>query len=285
MRLLRLHRNQQPLSKLGDVIFVSIDFEVSESERVASGGDKVYKPHIKELGIATLDSRHIFTPQDRPSQRKPGIVTRQYSTGNASKDLEVCDVTNFQKCIFAETIRIQQKSIIPTVKRCLQVQDTTPDGITDGTLRSIVLVGHTIKSALKILERRGLDIISLHIIAIIDTHSLSHQILHESPRPSHYTLSGVLARLGCPHNSQDMHNAGNDATYTLYAMLLLAVKWSEQQGLTTQESKNRDLIRSFVHREINEAPRWGSARRALGAHATAEGYLGIPSDTSLIFAA
>ena len=170
MRLLRLHGNQRPSSHLPDIIFVSIDLEVSGSERHASRQDTAYKPHVKELRITTLDSRPLFAPQRRPSEKTPGIVTLQYSTVNSSKDFEACDVTNFQERICTQTIRTHRKSVVPILKRCLRAQETAPDGTTLDTLRPIVLVGHSVKTDLKILESQGLNVASLPVIAIMDMH-------------------------------------------------------------------------------------------------------------------
>lgn len=73
-----------------------------------------------------------------------------------------------------------------------------------------------------------------------------------------------MTRLGCRHQKHELHNAGNDATFTLYVTLLLEVKWSEEQEKATQEVKNREFIQVFVYCEINEVPRWKPTWRAFG---------------------
>lgn len=90
---------------------------------------------------------------------------------------EDCDVTDFRECVFAETIRIQQDDLVSTINRCLRVQGTTSGATTSDNLRSIVLVGHSIKMDINILQRLGVDIAaSCPIVAVIDTHSFSRHV-------------------------------------------------------------------------------------------------------------
>lgn len=273
MRLLRLVEDQQQPSSLPlDVIFVSLDLEVSWGEKGAMWNNTAHPLHVKELGIATLDTRCIFARKTGASQQTRAIETRQYSTSHASKDFEDCDITDFQECLFVETMRIEQDDTVPIINRSLRVQDTTSSKTTPGNLRPIVLVGHSIKSSINTLKRLGLDIAaSPPVVAVLDTHALSHYTLAANAQPGWFTLSGVLTRLGCPHQRHELRNAGNEATYTLYAMLLLALRWSQQRRVATaREARNRELVRVFVNREI-EAPRWEPVREALGAHAAVPG--------------
>ena len=252
MRLLRLHENQRrPAGQLSGVLFVSINLEVSGDERHASRWEEDYEPHIEELGIATLDCKDIFTPQAHADKRTRRITTLQYSTRNSPRDYKV---PKPRECIFAETNRTQQKSVIRALRRSLRVRDTS-ERPAPGGFRPVVIVGHAISADLRILEGLGLDINSLPVIAIMDTHALSHQVFSENPRPSHYTLSGALTRLGCPHDYRELHNAGNGATYALYAILLLAFRWSQERGATGRVAENRERIRAFVQSEVSEAHR------------------------------
>lgn len=252
IRLLRLHENQRrPASMFPGVLFVSINLKVSEDDRHASRWDEDYEPRIEELGVATFDSRDIFRPQDRSDKRTRRITTLQYSTRDSPSDYKV---TKSRECIFAETNRTQQGSIIRALRRSLLVRDTS-ERPAPGGYRPVVIVGHSITADIRILERLGLGINSLPVITIMDTHELSHQIFAENPRPSHYTLSGALTRLGCPHDYRELHNSGNGATSALYAMLLLAIRWSDERGASGRVEENRERIRAFVQWEVSEAHR------------------------------
>ncbi|KAI0125752.1 hypothetical protein BJ170DRAFT_446019 [Xylariales sp. AK1849] len=89
IRLLRL--SEEDIHSPPDVIFVSIDLEVSRQERAAILKDENHIPHVKELGIACLDTRLIFPLENSPGLTSDAdtrfISTNQFSTSNASKTL------------------------------------------------------------------------------------------------------------------------------------------------------------------------------------------------------
>lgn len=172
MRLLRLNEQHQDSSPASDPVFVSIDLEVSRRERTAFLRQGSV-PHIKELGIAILDTRRLFAQEGRPTSVTRGIETHQFSTSRASSDFEDCDVTDFVECVFAETFRISQDQVAPTVNRYLRQQVDALD-VNSGRLGSIVLVGHSLKTDLAILQAKGVDTSNM---AVLDTHLLSHQVI------------------------------------------------------------------------------------------------------------
>lgn len=210
MRLLRRRESERQLSSLPlDVIFLSIDLELSSSERTAILQDWAFIPLAKELGIASLDTRRISSlglrHPSRPVASKHNI---EYSTTHASRDFEDCDVTNFQECIFSETKLIRPAEMVASLSRYLQVLDTTCDN-TSKVLRSIVLVGHSIIHYINILRRLGSDIPGpFPIVTVLDTNLLSGHVSTADSQPGRFTLSGVLNWLGCPHKQHDLHNAG-----------------------------------------------------------------------------
>lgn len=116
------------------------------------------------------------------------------------------------------------------------------------------------------------------ILAVLDTHRLSKSILGpDSPlvagqRPALKThkLSDILTELGVPFSPLDLHNAGNDATYTLYGLILLAIRHAEaamaENGSTQDLQEQVERLSALVKAE-HEAARWKPVRRALGAHA------------------
>lgn len=120
------------------------------------------------------------------------------------------------------------------------------------------------------------------ILAVLDTHRLSKSILGpnstlamagQRPALETHKLSDILTELGVPFSPTDLHNAGNDATYTLYALILLAIRHAEagmaEDGLTQNLRGQVEHLRALVRAEL-EAPRWKPVRRALGAHARHE---------------
>ena len=254
-RVLRLSDEHLPFTQ--DVIFVSIDLEVSRHERSAALYDKSYIPHVKELGIACLDTRHVFAVKN-PSCEDPrlegsssgdasglnctrethSITTHQFSMSHSSKDFEDCDITNFKECVFAETFHVA------TIIRYLRIHDSTHLN----TFGKIVITGHSVKQDWNIIQRLGIDINRVApIIAVIDTHSLSRCIISDAPG---FSLSNILTHLQCPYKPYELHNAGNDATYTLYVMVLLAVKWATGRDLAQRELTNMGRLQEFIETDF-----------------------------------
>lgn len=249
------HNNGEVLPPL-DVVFVSLDLEVSRSERNKSRNNKAYRPFVRELGIASLDTRDIFTDEKIPSElgSQPLIRTRQWSTFNASKDFEKCDVTDFRECVFAETFQLGQDQVAPSFASCVQIKDSRPAKPHD--LRNIILVGHSVKGDIDIIERLGLDIqATAPITAVIDTHLLSRAILGSSARG--FSLSAVLNELKCPFNPWELHDAGTYATYTLYVMIMLAIRRTETLNIPSSISANAQHLRAVARAEMSEGhSRW-----------------------------
>lgn len=86
--------------------------------------------------------------------------------------------------------------------------------------RQLVLVGHDTKQDIQYLKQIGYDPNNLsNLIEVMDTVQMYRALMRESdPR----SLGYVLADLGI--TGWYLHNAGNDAVYTLQAMLGIAVK-------------------------------------------------------------
>jgi hypothetical protein len=114
LHLLRLVDRQQYLNSSPVPIFVSLDLEVLRNDRSAFFRDGSV-PYIKELGIAILDTRRIFTPEAWPPLGMRQIDSHQFSMYHASSDFQDCDFTDFRECVFAETFLISQDQVVSTL--------------------------------------------------------------------------------------------------------------------------------------------------------------------------
>lgn len=82
--------------------------------------------------------------------------------------------------------------------------------------RKVLLVGHDIRHEIRILRQLKFDFSNFDITGSLDTFRIAQQVLpYFSP-----SLGELLTELQCPRNW--LHNGGNDAHYTLRALLLLA---------------------------------------------------------------
>lgn len=260
-------RDMKDSDPILDVVFVSIDLEVSRSERGKPG-----TPLVKELGIATLDTRHLKSLVSSFTVTK-SISTQQFSTSHASRDFLDCDVTDFKECVFAETFFTEQRDLPTIISKCLCIQDESSPGFR--AFRNIVIVGHSIKSDLKILQRLGIDVYGIApVVAILDTYRMIRNLfktdsvfLSSTAPMTSFTLGALLTELKCPYERSDLHNAGNDATFTLHAMLMLAIKSAESREIGFIERKNLELLKALAHVELHECPRWKPTRIPIGFYA------------------
>jgi hypothetical protein len=248
-----------------DPVFVSIDLEVSRQEKGKPGA-----PLVKEFGVATLDTRYLKSLIS-PFPITKSISTQQFSTSHASQDFLDCDFTDFKECVFTETLFISQADLPATIAKCFCIKDdSSPNSC---ALRNIVIVGHSPKGDLKILQRLGVNVYEIApILAILDTHLMArnlfkaNSIFQKDTTPS-FNLGALLVELKCPYENSDLHNAGNDATFTLHAMLMLTIRSSKNREMSLIEKENLERLQALVQIELYECQRWKPTRAALGFYA------------------
>jgi len=85
--------------------------------------------------------------------------------------------------------------------------------------RKVVLVGHDTMTDVKYMRDLGYNVLNLPPHEIVDTAELYRYLRRE---PSNRSLGSVLADLGIA--GWYLHNAGNDAVYTLQSMLAISVR-------------------------------------------------------------
>lgn len=91
--------------------------------------------------------------------------------------------------------------------------------------RNIVLVGHNIEADIKYLGMLGVHLRDIHNLREqVDTSYMYRAFRREVQSRS---LGIILADLDVA--GWDLHNAGNDATYTLQAMVSIAVRAKQQK--------------------------------------------------------
>lgn len=204
-------------------IFISFDLAVACDRERLNHLDE--KPVIRQMGFARLDIRNFCSPYflENPnhfiSLRCVQVTGVSLSRKSKTK--------NKRKAVFATPKNIRQYRVAAEVTQNLQIRDNRCGS---GSLRNIVLIGQSIKRDLKILEYLGIDVFNIApIVAVIDTCFLARFTLPPfdpiTPlKPGQdFTLFGVLSQLGCNPDPYEFHNAGNDAVYTLYVLVLLTI--------------------------------------------------------------
>lgn len=200
-----------------DALFVAIDFEGKEQQ---SG--------ISQIGVSTLDSR------DLPSASSLGQSLIKSQLYCVSKPAKFRRLDKKTKTIFTfgEVSWITKEEIVDTLVTIFEECSTY--SILEDVLRrprNVVLVGHGLGQELRNMEMLGFrPELHARIIAHVDTQLLSNEISGHTEFPS---LRSVVYQVGL--RSKEMHDAGalsrprrfhnaaNDATYTLEALLLLVI--------------------------------------------------------------
>jgi hypothetical protein len=105
------------------------------------------------------------------------------------------------------------------------------------TKRNIILVGHDVLTDVNYLKKIGYNIYNLSSLQeLIDTSSMYRAFKREQhPR----NLGSVLANLDI--SGWYLHNAGNDAVYTLQAMIGIAIRALLDQPDKESRRKESDL--------------------------------------------
>lgn len=147
-----------------------------------------------EVRLAILDTRDF---DSMPSTKL--ISTYSFASGSSAYQERAR-----KKFLFGEPVPITQNGM-------LKIMSLVPPD------RKVTFIGHDIQHDLRALDLLNFDF-SIFNITILDTQSLCKDIIsHES-----HTLRRLLLTLGCPFTK--LHCGGNDADFTLKALLLLAVE-------------------------------------------------------------
>lgn len=172
-----------------DVVLIAIDFENLRNIRKDSSQNLNC-----QAGVAILDTKSMV------SSPQTAISAFNFVIGSPS----YCRNTT-KKFLFGETVTIHRKDINPNIEALIS------------RARNNVLIGHGFENDLSILRFLKFDLHS-SIVGIIDLQKIAAEIM---PSVS-VRLGHILEELLCPF--EGLHNAGNDAYFTLRALLLLAIK-------------------------------------------------------------
>lgn len=178
-------------SRLDDPVLVAIDFENTTAFLPESEISET------QVGLAIMDTRALKLSVS------PEHAISSHNFVSGPKRYQRKAISRFLFGSPKSTIKAQILS---------KIEESLPKG------RNILLVGHGIRNELRILKGLGFDFQGLGISGCLDTFRITSEVLPYFA----LTLGELLKELDCPHDK--LHNAGNDATFTLRALLLLAVR-------------------------------------------------------------
>ncbi|KAI9785141.1 MAG: hypothetical protein M1839_000779 [Geoglossum umbratile] len=234
-----------PYEMEGSAIFIAIDVESYERDH----------KRITEVGISVLDTEDLggVPPGKDGGQWMEKIQTRHLRVREHShlrnKDFVAGCAERFE---FGESEWVTLKDAPLVVAECFR---PSPPG---QPLRNIIIVGHDVYSDIDYLKVLGYNPLNLsNLIEILDTN-IMYRFLKREQNPRN--LGSVLADLGLM--GWNLHNAGNDATYTLQAMVALAVKATTDKDASWPEEQRKragEAAREAVERELELGEGWSSA--------------------------
>ena len=240
-----------------DVIFIAVDVEAWEDP-----------PNpITEVGVATLDTRDLR--QQAPGTNGEGwqkcIRARHFRIDEHKRK---CNHKYVDGCPDKFEFNNHQSTFVPdahisnTVSDCFNPPYGNDFPDTKHTLekRNVVLVGHDINQDINYLRKLGISLANFScIVDTVDTANLFRVYTHE---PSSRSLGHILGEFDLM--GWHLHNAGNDAVYTLWAMMAICVKQAvaRDEVAEKREQKLREreeaAIEQAKERVRDESEGWDS---------------------------
>ncbi|KAI9891093.1 MAG: hypothetical protein M1814_003292 [Vezdaea aestivalis] len=234
------------------VIFVCIDVEAWEKNNNI----------ITEVGIAILDT-------DDLREIAPGDNAQEWRSLIKSRHLRIQEHVHFENtqyvrgCAagynFGESELISQNEIAKVLSECFAPpfgKSANEGGLND-TPRRVVFVGHDAGADITYLRRIGFDLpTQACLLEVLDTALMFRSHKREF---NNRALGTILSEFAI--TSWNLHNAGNDAVYTLQAMLALAIhaSISPYAGIRRAEEKQmimEELLQDGIDRIIDEEEGW-----------------------------
>lgn len=179
-----------------DVVIFAIDFENLEGIQ-----QDFSEETCSQVGLAVLDVRDI---QNVPPHE--AIVTHNFVTGTPDYISRVS-----KRHLFGETTAIHHADMLHHIQSCFPPN------------RCLMLVGFSVTNDLQVLlaldfPSNKLSMIENPPLVIIDAYKVAATVFGSWKG----SLATLLRKLGCPF--EKLHMAGNDANFTMRALLLLALK-------------------------------------------------------------
>ncbi|KAK6863956.1 hypothetical protein PG995_000484, partial [Apiospora arundinis] len=193
-----------PFKTEWDVRFVCIDVEAHEFNN----------KDITEVGIAILDTQDIVGIA-------PGVSGMNWFTKIQAHHLRIKEVAHLVNRRFVkgcpEYFDFGESEIVPGMNIVKRLESIVGTG--DNNESPIVLVGHDLAFDMKYLRDLGFNLWrSPLFLDEVDTQNMFQRVQRD---PKSRKLAVMCNELGTP--GRNFHNAGNDAMYTLRAMVTMAV--------------------------------------------------------------
>ncbi|GAB7363449.1 hypothetical protein MBLNU230_g3723t1 [Neophaeotheca triangularis] len=251
-----------------DVVFLSLDCEAYEHAQ----------HKITELGISTLDTRDLanlshsdsesaWTEKIRSAHFRPvehaKLVNKKFLRGCPERFN--FGITRMIRLSEAERVLRRVFRAPGLLLRAHEpVEGEVESAFASAERREVVLVGHGLGNDRKYLRQLGFDLAT----AAPGLKTADTQVLAGSTKKVTVGLARLLKVLGV--EARDLHNAGNDAAYTLWALVLKARMDFLKPGAVERElgvwvkevAEKEGLAPRAVYRDAGERKEAKRRRRA-----------------------
>lgn len=137
------------------------------------------------------------------------------------------------------------------IRQLFYISDTRRSG----TFRNIVLVGHGLRQDLITIRRRGVECLNIPtVVAKIDTLYMSKMVLGR--------WGSLTSLLDDKIPYAKLHNAGNDAQFTLQALLLLAYVSTSSSASRAVPWSRMQVLKKIARARLPELERRNEEERA-----------------------
>ncbi|KAF2717467.1 hypothetical protein K431DRAFT_233035 [Polychaeton citri CBS 116435] len=259
-----------PFARDKDVVLIAIDLEAWEHSSNV----------ITEIGIATLDSRTL----NGLAPGRVGEAWQQVVRGRHFRILEHKNKVNEdfvqgcpEKFEFGESEFVARDLAASACTSCFHppfsatVMNSSSTEVSGEEIppRNIVLVGHDVGQDIEMCKKLGFHPANRgNLLTTLDTAAL-YRAYCRDPNPK--SLGGILSDFDIA--GWNLHNAGNDAVYTLWALMAMCVSAAAEQGTdklqqrldVDLERRNLTAVQQAHKRVQDEVTGWetgGDSRKA-----------------------
>jgi hypothetical protein len=179
---------------------------------------------------------------------------------------------------------VSTKSLPSVLTQCFHEPFSKPSGGSNNQVpvvedpnnkRNIVLLGHDVEQDIQYCHKIGFSVLGRgNLIATMDTQAMYQAYTRDtSPRG----LGGVMNDFDI--TAWHLHNAGNDAVYTIYAMLATCVQDAAERGTEASKKKHDERAKNKLESAI-EAAKERAKEDAEGWDVSEDGGVPLPQPPS-----
>lgn len=233
-----------------DVIIIAIDVEAYEKSQGI----------ITEVGVSTLDTRDL----QGTAPGENGTNWHQFIRGRHFRVIEHQNYVNGEfvagcpeKFDFGTSEWVSLKDMPSVLTQCFHEPFSKPQASNDqdptkedpNQRRNLVLLGHDIGADIQYCHKLGFSVLGRgNLISTLDTKNMYQAYTHD---PSPRGLGTIMNDFDFA--SWHLHNAGNDAVYTTWAMLATCVRDAAERGTEESKKKHEERAKNKLNDAIEAA--------------------------------